>query len=75
MRILSLVFSVVVTAWLVTAVLTYLGDRIGQNRILVQESWIDSSEPGAYRSYGQVASTEPDSLTETTPDLDTLARR
>ena len=52
MRILSLVFSFLLTAWLATLALNYASDRVGERRTIVQESWLDSSEPMAYRSYG-----------------------
>jgi hypothetical protein len=56
MRVLSLLFSFVVTALLATVALTYLSHRVGENRIVVQDSWLgDSAEPVAYRAYGNVA--------------------
>ena len=57
MRYLSVVISFLVMASLATATLFYLGDRVGQNRIEVQDGWLSSgesaAEPAAYRSYGE----------------------
>jgi hypothetical protein len=44
MRILSLVFSFLFTVSLGTVALVYLEDRIGQNRIQVQNQWRSSSD-------------------------------
>ncbi|HET6837294.1 MAG TPA: hypothetical protein VFH24_04570 [Gemmatimonadales bacterium] len=53
MRVLSLVFSLVVTLSLGGAALIYLEDRIGQHRIQVQDEWLSSpDQQQAYRSYG-----------------------
>jgi hypothetical protein len=55
-RKLSLVFSFLATAVLATLALNYVSSRVGQRRILVQESWLSSSEePAAYQSYGEAA--------------------
>lgn len=52
MRVLTVVFSLVVTVSLAGAALFYLGERIGQHRIQVQDEWLSSSDQPAYRSYG-----------------------
>ena len=52
MRVLSLVFSLVVTLSLGGAALFYLEGRIGQHRIAVQDEWLSSSEQQAYQAYG-----------------------
>ena len=53
-RILSLVFSFLVTAVLATLAFNYVSHRVGERRIVVQESWLTASaEPAAYQSYGQ----------------------
>jgi hypothetical protein len=72
MRIMSLVFSFVLTVLLATAVWAYVTEWVGQSRIVVQDGWISSSEPKGYQAYGQVASTEPDTVAF---DRDTLAVR
>jgi hypothetical protein len=72
MRIMSLVFSFVLTISLATVALAYVTERAGQSRIVVQDGWISSSEPKGYQAYGQVASTEPDTVAF---DQDTLAVR
>ena len=56
MRVLSLVFSFVVTVSLAGAALIYLEGRVGQQRIVVQEEWLSSSDQPAYRSYGHLDS-------------------
>ena len=53
MRMFSLVFSFVVTVSLAAAALTYLGGRIGQQRIYVQDQWVSTSDQRAYHSYGE----------------------
>ena len=60
MRMFSLVFSFVVTVSLAAAALTYLGGRIGQNRIYVQDEWVSATDQQAYRSYGNPENTVPD---------------
>jgi hypothetical protein len=62
MRILSLVFSFLVTVSLSAVALTYMEGRIGQHRIQVQDEWLSSSHEEAYHSYGQVMSTDPDTI-------------
>jgi hypothetical protein len=52
MRLVSLVFSLVVTVSLAGAALTYLESRIGQHRIPVQDEWLSSPEQQAYQAYG-----------------------
>lgn len=52
MRVLTVVFSLVVTVSLAGAALFYLGERIGQHRIQVQDEWLSSSDQPAYRGYG-----------------------
>jgi hypothetical protein len=54
MRILSLVFSFLVTAILATLAFNYVSDRVGQDRIPVQQAWLGSSEPVAYQAYGDI---------------------
>ena len=72
MRIMSLVFSFVLTALLATVALVYVSERVGQSRIVVRDGWINSAEPKGYQAYGQVASTELDTVAF---DRDTLAVR
>jgi hypothetical protein len=52
MRILSVVLSFVVAMSLAGAGLTYLVNRIGEQRIKVQDSWISSGEEKGYQAYG-----------------------
>lgn len=52
MRVLSVVFSLFVTVSLAGAAWFYLEERIGQQRIVVQDEWLSSSDRPAYRSYG-----------------------
>jgi hypothetical protein len=59
MRILSLVFSFLVTALLATLAFNYLAGRVGERRIVVQSAWLGPSEPQAYQSYGETGSAEP----------------
>ncbi|MFL5449939.1 MAG: hypothetical protein ACJ8A6_06835 [Gemmatimonadales bacterium] len=61
MRILSVVLSFVVALSLAGAGLTYLVNRIGEQRIKVQDSWISSGEEKGYRAYGDVAAVNADS--------------
>jgi hypothetical protein len=72
MRIMTLVFSFVLTVLLATVALAYVTERVGQSRIVVQDGWISSAEPRGYQAYGQVASSEPDTVAF---DRDTLAVR
>ena len=58
MRILSLVFSFLVTAVLATLAFNYVSGRVGDDRIPVQQAWLGSSEPVAYQSYGEPAGVE-----------------
>ena len=51
MRILSVVLSFAVAMSLAGAGLTYLVNRIGEQRIQVQDSWISSGEEKGYRAY------------------------
>jgi hypothetical protein len=53
MRKLSLILSFVVTAVLATLAFNSVSARVGERRTIVQESWLESSEPMAYQSYGQ----------------------
>lgn len=55
-RKLSLVFSFLSAAVLATLAFNYVSGRVGERRILVQESWQGSSEPVAYQSYGEAGS-------------------
>ena len=56
MRKLSLVFSFLVTAALATLAFNYAAERVGERRTYVQDSWLSSSEPAAYQSYGETGS-------------------
>lgn len=56
MRKLSLVFSFLATAVLATLAYGYVSQRVGERRVSVQDSWLSSSEPAAYQSYGQTGS-------------------
>ena len=53
MRKLSLILSFLVTAILVTLAFNSVSARVSERRTIVQESWLNSSEPMAYRSYGE----------------------
>jgi hypothetical protein len=53
MRKLSLVLSFLVTAVLATLAFNYAAALAGERRTYVQESWVDSTEPMAYQSYGE----------------------
>ena len=53
MRKLSLIMSFLVTAVLATLVFNYAAALAGERRTIVQDSWLDSSEPMAYRGYGE----------------------
>jgi hypothetical protein len=55
MRILSLVFSFLITALLATLALAYLEHRVGQQRIYVQDEWLSSFADSA-----QIAVAAPD---------------
>jgi hypothetical protein len=52
MRKLSLIVSFLVTAVLATLAFNYAAAVAGERRTIVQDSWVDSSEPMAYQSYG-----------------------
>ncbi len=52
MRKLSLVFSFLIAALLATLAFNSVSARMSERRTMVQESWLDSSEPMAYQSYG-----------------------
>ena len=58
MRKLSLIMSFLVTAVLATLTFNYAAALAGERRTVVQESWLESSEPMAYQSYGEVADTD-----------------
>jgi hypothetical protein len=60
MRILSLVFSFLVTVLVAAVALTYLEGRIGQHRIYVQDEWLSATDQQAYHGYGQLANTDQD---------------
>ena len=70
MRIMSLVFSFVLTVLLATVALAYVTEWVGQSRIVVKDGWISSAESKGYQAYGQVASTESDTVAF---EQDTLA--
>ena len=59
MRKLSLVFSFLVAAALATLAFNTASARMGERRTIVQESWLDSSEPMAYQSYGEAVGPAP----------------
>ena len=75
MRMLTLAFSFLFTATLATAALAYVSERVGQNRIEVQDGWISSSEPQAYQSYSQAETTDVDTLANVVADRDTTPDR
>ena len=56
MRVLSLVISFLLMVSLATMTLFYLEQRVGQNRIQVQDEWLSSSDqsavPAGYQAYG-----------------------
>jgi hypothetical protein len=60
MRIVSLVFSFLVTVSLATAALTYLERRIGQQRIYVQDAWLSSPDQKALPDTARIAMGNPD---------------
>jgi len=60
MRILSLVFSFLVTVSLAAVALTYLEGRIGQHRIYVQDEWLSSSDQSAFPDTARIAIGNPD---------------
>ncbi|HEY9015451.1 MAG TPA: hypothetical protein VIM84_10365 [Gemmatimonadales bacterium] len=51
MRKLSLVVSFLLAVSAVGAALAYLEIRMGEQRIVVQDEWLSSGEPVAYRAY------------------------
>jgi hypothetical protein len=53
-RILSLVFSLVVAVALAVVALIYLGQRVGQQRIYVQDERPSADDVKAYREYGDL---------------------
>ena len=53
MRKLSLVLSFLVTAVLATVAFNYAAALAGERRTVVQDAWLESSEPMAYQSYGE----------------------
>jgi hypothetical protein len=59
MRILSLVFSFLLTASLAAVALTYLESRIGQHRIYVQDEWLSSPDQKAYPDTARIAMGNP----------------
>ena len=73
MRILSLIFSFVLTVSLAAIALAYMEGRIGQHRIQVRDEWLSSSHEEAYRGYGQAASAEPDTVQFAVNDRDSAA--
>jgi hypothetical protein len=74
MRILSVVLSFVVAMSLAGAGLSYLVNRIGEQRIRVQDSWISPGEERGYRTYG-VGAVNADSNLIHVAAGDTLAVR
>lgn len=54
MRLLSLVFSFLITVTVVLASLIYLEQRVGEQRIYVQENW-QSSADSAHPAPAEVA--------------------
>ena len=75
MRLLSIALSFLLTASLAGAALAYVSDRVGQNRIQVQDGWTGALEPEAYQAYGFAASTELDSLANVSTKRDTVRIR
>ena len=51
MRKLSLVVSFLLAVSAVGAALAYMEMRMGERRIVVQDEWLSSGEPVAYRAY------------------------
>jgi hypothetical protein len=68
LRILSLVFSLVVAVALAVVALIYLGQRVGQQRIYVQDGRPSSDDVKAYRGYGDLEQTSPDTAKVTLGD-------
>jgi hypothetical protein len=62
MRILSLVFSFLLTVSLAAVALTYLEGRIGQHRIYVQDEWLSSPDQTSYPDTAWIAMGDPDTL-------------
>jgi hypothetical protein len=52
MRKLSLVVSFLVAVSVIGMALAYVETRIGEQRIVVQDGWLSSDQPVAYRGYG-----------------------
>lgn len=75
MRILSLVFSLVVAISLMAMALIYLGERVGQQRIYVQDEWLSSDDVQAYRAYGDPKQTSPDTAKVALGDTGSYRRR
>ena len=73
-RKLSLILSFFVTVSLGGAALMYLEQRVGQNRIQVQDEWLSSTDQRAYHSYGQVVSIDADTVQLAPPRRDSLPR-
>ena len=75
MRVLSLVFSFLVTVSLATVALSYLERRVGEHRIYVQDDWVSSPDPEPYRSYSYLANTISDTTVSAAIDPDPDVRR
>jgi hypothetical protein len=50
---LSLLLSFLVAALLATLAFNSVSARMSERRTIVQDSWLESSEPMAYQSYGE----------------------
>jgi hypothetical protein len=75
MRIVSLVFSFLVTVSLAAMALTYVPNYVGQQRIYVQGGSHSSPDPMPYHSYGSQGSTNRDTAQAASEEWDPYHQR
>jgi hypothetical protein len=75
MRIVSLVFSFLVTVSLAAMALTYVPDYVGQQRVHVQSGSDSSPDPQPYHSYGSQANTKQDTTQAAIKESDPYHQR
>jgi hypothetical protein len=75
MRILSLVFSFLVTLSLTAMALTYVPEYVGQQRIYVQGGSDSTPIPQPYHAYGDLGNADPDSAQTANGDMDQYHQR
>jgi hypothetical protein len=75
MRILSLVFSFLVTVSVTALALSYVPDYVGQQRIYVQAASDSTPDPKPYRAYGDTGVADPDSSATASAELDPYHQR